>query len=447
VIVKSLAAGSLVPLVRPALSLARDITSLVQRTVKGEAGTDMGRCVGRNLGVDEDGCSLVYCARNDTPERNMKKILEMLGGIEELFDPEDIVILKPNAQWWGQGMTNTDAMKAFIEAVLSRPHFKGEVIIAENHQYDNPNSRGWTTEIRNGRFNLNELVQYFQEKGHANVTKYHWRPVTPQPTLGPKPKEWFSEIVEGPWEGEGYVYDKDLVYVSPMGRKCILSYPVFKSAFSGTVIDFKNGAWREGNYTGQQVKFINFSAINHHSSYAGVTASVKNHMGIVDMSCGHPRGGPRGYYNLHFLGVRSLPSVYSQYVPWRIKQKISPFLSEQYEYKYFYHTGAALGSFMKQVRMADLHFITAHWVGFGSRTDTGLSGRPKALLASTDPVALDYIAAKYVLLPLTKTNPLGEKFVRYNDPDNPNGPYRRFLNACNSEGVGTMAKEKMKVIS
>ena len=101
-----------------------------------------------------------------------------MGGIESIISKDDIVILKPNAQWWNQGMTNTDAMKAFIEEILRIPGFQGEIIVAENHHFLHwlygANIRGWTTNARNGSFNLNELVNFFRNKGYKNVTKYHW---------------------------------------------------------------------------------------------------------------------------------------------------------------------------------------------------------------------------------------------------------------------------------
>ena len=397
------------------------------------------------FGVDKDGFSRIYYSKNDSPEKNINKILEMIGGIKTLIGNEDIVILKPNAQWWNQGMTNTNAMKAFIETILSLNGFQGEIIIAENHQYDEPNSRGWTTEYKNGDFNLNELVHYFQNRGFPNVTKSHWRPVTPL-LRTEQPNLCSSKIVEGPWQGEGYVYDKQLTYISPLGRKCILSYPVFRSFYSGKLIDFRKGVWSKGEYSNQPVKFINFSAINHHGPYVGVTASVKNYMGIVDMSCGHPRGLPSDYYNVHFIGVRGLPDLYEKYVPWRIRQKISSFLFS-YQYKYFCHTAGCLGSFMKKIRMADLNIITAHWVGFGSRLETKLSGYPKAIVAGRDPVALDYWTTKNILFPLTKKASSEKSFIELNDPDRLDGPFRKFLAACHAEGIGNLDDNNMKIYS
>ena len=72
-----------------------------------------------------------------------------------------------------------------------------------------------------------------------------------------------------------------------------------------------------------------------------------------------------------------------------------------YCYRNFHHTGGVLGFFMAHVRMPDLHIIAADLVGWGDRRRLDLACRPRAVLASTDPVALDYIAAKEILLPGT----------------------------------------------
>jgi len=165
-----------------------------------------------NLGVDSDGYSYVFLSRNGTPEQNTQKVIDMIGGIEKVIDPEDIVILKPNAQWWNQGMNNTNSMKAFIELVLGLPNFIGEIIIAENHHFPEDNSRGWTTEERNGDFNYNELIDYFQAKGYRNVTKYHWHDGGPS-----TPGAWGGAenggIVNSPAEGDGYVWEKEFIGV------------------------------------------------------------------------------------------------------------------------------------------------------------------------------------------------------------------------------------------
>ncbi len=137
----------------------------------------------------------IYVAKNGTPQQNVSKIIEMMGGIEKFIGLNDIVVLKPNAQWWNQGRTNLAAMKGFMDLVLNIPDFKGEIIIAENqHFVDNSlpedekdNVRGWTQlseingDIDGINHSLNTLIDIYQNHGHENVTKYHWRDGGPRP--------------------------------------------------------------------------------------------------------------------------------------------------------------------------------------------------------------------------------------------------------------------------
>jgi len=362
----------------------------------------------------------VFVSRNGSAGQNMDKVVEMMGGIEKIIGKDDIVILKPNAQWWNQGTTNTNAMKRFIELVLGIPGFQGEVIIAENHHCAGPKNsqavRGWTTQERNGDFNLYELVDYFQKNGNKNVTKYHWidvgsaaadqslkskimRPAKGlvKQMLGIKA----GRMVRSPADGDGYVWT-DIEYAYGE-KKVVMNYPIFTSEFSGTTIDFKYGAWRNGKYTGQPVKFINFAGLNHHSDFAGATSSVKNYLGVVDLSKDIPT--PE-YVNFHYIGIPGM--------------------------------GGAVATFMKTIRKADLNIVTAEWVGFASRTDTALSVRPRAILASTDPVALDYYGTKYILLPL------GGPVSSLNDPDNANGPLYRYLKLCSELDGGRFGDDTIE---
>jgi hypothetical protein len=223
----------------------------------------------QNIGIDEDTFSRVYISEGMAPEDNIKSSLELMGGIEKFIQQDDIVILKPNAQWWNQGTTNTNNMKGFIESVLDIPGFKGEVIIAENHHYTAVNSRGWSTKQRNGDYNLIELVEYFNDSGYQNVSKYHWIDAGPNP----QPKEGDAmggSLVSSVEEGDGYVWLRDTVYISPEDRKCMMTYPVFTSPYSGKKIDLKKGTLENGKYI-DNVKLINISCINHHGFGFGVT--------------------------------------------------------------------------------------------------------------------------------------------------------------------------------
>ena len=87
-------------------------------------------------------------------------------------------------------------------------------------------------------------------------------------------------------------------------RATIMTYPIIKTD-KGTIIDFKNGVWEKGSYTGQPFRFINFSALNYHSIFCGMTSSIKNYMGITDLGGGSdPNNGGRltkDYCNFHSL--------------------------------------------------------------------------------------------------------------------------------------------------
>lgn len=379
----------------------------------------------------------VFVAKGGMPDENMTRLLAAMGGIESLIGKYDIVVLKPNAQWWNQGMTNTDSMKSFIDQVLSIEGFEGEVIIAENQHYKPLESRGWITDHRNGRWNLSELVNFFNDAGYPNVTKYFWQDGGPNPNPL-EGNDGDGTIVNGPEDGDGYVWCDDIVYTSPEGRKCMMTYPIFTSEYSGITVDLKNGAWRNGKYIKTPVNFVNFSALNHHGSYAGATASVKNLMGVVDMTCGFQGVIPQNYYNTHFIGSDSFVREQQKNVR-KVLQKIGISnkslhwrLSQLGKFN-FQYTGGCLGYWMRHIRKPDLNIIAAHWVGWGSRTDKNKSSYPKCLIASQNPVALDYYSIKEVLLKETKLHSDSDYYKVKNDPDNENEPLYNFLREAGKE--------------
>lgn len=417
------------------------VSKLIQKYGRNHHTDDQNFDGARFLGVDTQGYSHVYHARHDSPEESMNRAIEAMGGINEIIGPRDIVVIKPNAQWWNQGMTNTDTLCRFIEIVLSIPGFQGEIILAENHHFPENNSRAWTTEQRNGRFNYNELIAFFQEKGFANVTKYHWNDGGPSvPGLHGGAEN--GGIVRGPQDGDGYVWCHDLVYRGNSGYKTLMSYPVFTSRYSGITIDLKNGAWKDGNYIDTPVKLINFSSLNHHGTWAGATASVKNYLGIVDLTCGYRGTQPEGFMNFHFIGVR--PSRLSK-IHWRLE-----FLRRKLKWGYLSHfDGGAVGYFMKNVRFADLNIIAAEWTGWGSRVDTALRAHTKSVLISKDPVALDYYACKNILLPVTPENAVDKKhnYAIYgcNDPDGKDSRLGWYLQECHGQGIGNLNPARVKI--
>lgn len=94
--------------------------------------------------------------------------------------------------------------------------------------------------------------------------------------------------------------------------------------------------------------------------------------------------------------------------------------------------GLAVGTFMATMRSADLNITAAEWVGLSSRLEAPVA-RTRAVLASSDPVALDYHAAKYVLYP--------NSGISLHDPQHPGSPFLQYLERC-AEACGSVFDER-----
>lgn len=47
--------------------------------------------------------SIIYRVLNGSPSENLTKVIELMGGIDKLIGENDIVVIKPNVQWWNHG--------------------------------------------------------------------------------------------------------------------------------------------------------------------------------------------------------------------------------------------------------------------------------------------------------------------------------------------------------
>ena len=234
--------------------------------------------------------------------------------------------------------------------------------------------------------------------------------------------------VYGPDDGPGYVYcdgsggvpliQFDNGQQGEKYRSVIMTYPIFKTD-KGTIVDFKNGVWGNGAYTDQPVKFINLAALNYHSRFCGATSAIKNYLGISDLS-----GGPdphndgkltKDHYNFH-----SFP--FDLWSPGPVPGMI----------------GAEIGVFLNTIRRADLNITTAEWVGMASRTEAPVA-RTRAVLASTDPVALDYHSFKYLLYPNSR--------IPFHNPDDEETPVYQYLKACAEQGGGIFDEKFVEIQS
>lgn len=360
--------------------------------------------------------STVYRAVNGMPDNNLVKVIEMMGGIQKIIGSEDVVVIKANVQWWNQGAPNLAALSTFVDLILNRPGgFNGEVVLAENcHRGVSPwkaIESGWNPRFeRNSNLhntnNYNELSRHLKKKCKERFSTSHWVDVRAG-----------GSRVFGPADGSGYVYcdgsgEVPLITcengIAGKGhRVTIMTYPVFTTD-RGTVVDFKNGVWQKGAYTGQPLRFVNLAALNHHSVYCGATSAVKNYLGISDLSGGpDPDSGGRltaDYFNFHSFS-------YDKWGPGPDTGML----------------GAEIAVFMNTIRKADLNITTGEWVGLASRTEPPVA-HTRAVLACTDPVALDYHATKYLLYPNSRAS--------IHNPDDEKSPLHQYLVKCAEYGGG-----------
>ena len=218
----------------------------------------------------EEVCCTLYRALNGTPQENLHKVVELAGGVEKIIGFEDVVVIKPNVQWWNQGAPNLSALNTFVGLIMNRAGgFHGEVVIAENcHRGLQPwEHAGWhaTFSINSDLSsiqNFNDLCTHLKKKYGDRFSTCHWVDV-----------DSGNNRVFGPADGTGYVYCDGSGGVPLISyangahgddyRAVIMSYPIFKTG-KGTIIDFKNGIWEKGSYTEQPLKFINFAVFNLH---------------------------------------------------------------------------------------------------------------------------------------------------------------------------------------
>jgi hypothetical protein len=293
-----------------------------------------------------------------------------------LIGPQDVVIIKVNSQWDERGGTNTDLVKAIIESIHKHPRgFTGEVLIADNGQAQ-AGSAGTGGSLDWKSSNAEDRSQSMQKVADGFSSQYKvstvlWDRIT---------STRVAEYSEGDARS-GYVVDS-----SPSAQTGIdVSYPKFKTRYS-TLISFKKGIWNPvlRSYDFDRLKVINVPVLKSHVMY-GVTASVKHYMGVASEKLTHSAHDSVG--------------------------------------------SGGMGTEMAQTRVPVLNVIDAIWVnaapGRGPQTPYAEASRVNIIAAGRDPVALDYWAAKNILMPAAAK--LGFTHLDSLDPDVTRGGFGKWL--------------------
>jgi hypothetical protein len=281
-------------------------------------------------------------------------------GPNGLIARDDVVLIKINEEWPYRGGTNTDVLKELIQAIVDHPSgYVGEIVVADNGQWQG--SMNWPES------NAEDITQSTQDvvdmfSPYYNISAYTWIPIR-----GTRVDEY----------SDGDTIDGYVLYDTADPETGIyVSYPKFRTQF-GTYISFKKGIWNGTGYE-KRLKVINMPVLKSHSSY-GVTASLKHYMGVQSQSLanGHSTVATGG-----------------------------------------------MGTLMVETGLPTLNIIDAGWINAnpspssmtGPSTPYDRATRVNVLMASTDPVALDYWAAKHVLLQAASL--VGYTDTHTVDPDN-----------------------------
>jgi len=287
-----------------------------------------------------------------------------------IIEKDDVVIIKMNSQWDERGGTNTDLVKALVQAIIDHPQgFTGEVVIADNGQaqYGSTGSGGSLNYARNNAKDISQSMQKVADSfSDYNVSTYLWDAITAKRV---------NEYVDGDLQ-DGYIVEGS----SSPETGLVVTYPKFKTKY-GTNVSFKRGIWdsANGTYDSRKLKVINVPVLKSHGGY-GVTASVKNYMGVVSDKLSREMGGSA--HNSVGLG--------------------------------------GMGTEMGRTRFPALNIIDAIWInanpGYGPSTSYSAATHTGVIAASTDPIALDYWAAKNILMPAAEAK--GYKDLSSFDPGN-----------------------------
>lgn len=294
---------------------------------------------------------------------------------EGLIHRDDVIIIKVNSQWDQRGGTNTDLLKEIIQVILGHPDgFIGEIIVADNGQTQfgaqrSGGSLDWKeNNAEDPSLSVQRVVDSYSK---SKVTTYLWDNITLTSV---------KEYSEGDMD-DGYIVSQ----TSDPTTMIKVSYPKFKTKF-GTYVSFKMGIWNQEkkSYNDGKLKILNVPVLKTHGTY-GVTACVKHYMGV---------GSDK-------LGTGSHASV----------------------------GRGGMGTEMAQTRTPILNILDATWINAnprsGPRTTYAAATKTNILMASRDPVAIDYWAVKHVLMQAARA--VGHNDLASIDPDDQTSGFGNWL--------------------
>lgn len=284
---------------------------------------------------------------------------------------DNVVIIKGNYQWNSRNTTNTDRVKGLIWKILNHPDgFTGEILVCDNTQDIGTGFNMMDNNSEDENQSILDVISTFSAKGYP-VYVLDWN-------------DYYSSVASEYSEGDnfdGFVYDEDTK----------ITYPKFMTPSFNYLISLRHGIWDSitTTYDASKLCIIDFPVLKAHS-WAGATVAVKNWIGVVTTAYAETRFGSfNAMHDNYFFGNYALVA--------RVMAETYPRLS----------------------------IIDATWTTQRGPIDLTNVVRTDILIASTDPVAASWYAAKYVLTPVAA-------YPSQTSPDNHNGPYGRNLHYWNA---------------
>ena len=298
-----------------------------------------------------------------------------ISGPGGIVAADDVILIKINYQWAERGGTNTDLLRGLIRLIVDHPDgFTGEIVVCENTQF--AGAVGFDRTANNAQdhaLSPRGVVDYFSALGFT-VSLSDWTAIR------------YDSVAE---YSTGDMADGYIVYGYDSLLHGRMSYPKFQTGH-GTYVSLRDGIWDPigAAYDRDRLKVINLPVLKSHSATYGVTACVKNFMGLVT-------GG---------LDTNSHSAI-----------------------RY-----GLLGAVMGEIRPPDLNILDCIWINAnpysGPATTYGGATRRDQLVASTDPVAADLWAATNILIPAFLANGYLPPWPNPDaTPDDPNSDFRIYL--------------------
>ncbi|MCP4631495.1 MAG: DUF362 domain-containing protein [candidate division Zixibacteria bacterium] len=270
-----------------------------------------------------------------------------------IVDDDEVVIIKGNFQWTSRNTTSTDRIKGLIWRILQHPDgFTGEIIVCDNTQDIGTGINDGDNNSEDTMQSIVDVVNTFSDKGYPVYYQdwnFIWSVVA-------------SEYSEGDYN-DGYIYE-------PATK---VSYPKFQS--NNNYISLRYGIWDSvsSTYDSTRLCIIDFPVLKSHSM-AGATIALKNWVGVLTTAYPTERYGSWSDLHNEYL--------FSEYA------LVARVLEETYP---------------------ELTIIDAAWTTTYGPNHLDWVEETKILMASTDPVASSWYAAKYILTPIARnpedTNP------------------------------------------